>query len=383
MVGRRKGTSNAQHALWASTSMSTRGGIATFVRNMRDTALWQDWNIHHVATHCNGSTLARGRKFATGYWQYLRELTFERPDIVHVHTASNGSFARKCILTWTAKAFRIPVVIHVHGGLFHQFFDGAPVPIRLLIRATLQRADAVIALGNSWAAELQRIAPGASIDVVPNGIRPKGLNQKTAPSPVRVVFLGGVGELKGTFVLLAGWAKLMSHVSASQAILTIVGEGDTDRARHLIDELGIGTSVELRGWITESEVSSLLDKSQLLVLASLNEGQPMAILEAMARGMCIVATAVGGIPDMLGVSGGVLVDPGDADALADALSAVLTDDQARSRYGAAALKRAEQELNVDSAAARIDHLYRHILQRRNVRDSGTAATDVGYSGNSL
>ena len=70
----------------------------------------------------------------------------------------------------------------------------------------------------------------------------------------------------------------------------------------------------------------------------MSEGQPMAILEAMSRGMCVVASKAGGIPEMLGDAGGILVEPEDVDALASTLFHVVNDSDARTRYGDGALR---------------------------------------------
>lgn len=354
-------------AVWVSTSLSTRGGVSAYVRNMRNTDLWRDWNIDHVATHRNGSVMARIAQFVLGFGQFTWRLASDRPQIAHIHMSSNGSFVRKFLMMWTAKAFRLPVILHIHGAEFNDFTDTAPQPISWLIRTSLEHADAVIALGNAWATELHRIAPRARVEVVPNAVRPQRAVQQAVNGPIHVVFLGEVGERKGTFVLLEAWSKLIMHPGARPAKLTIAGDGRVDRARHLIAELGIEASVDVRGWLSEIDVAAILRNAQVLVLPSLQEGQPMAILEAMSRGICVVSTRVGGIPELLGDTGGILVEPLDVDALASALFDVVNDSDARSCFGASALRRIEDEFNITTAADRIDKLYRSVVQRRESR----------------
>ena len=353
-------------AVWVSTSLSTRGGISTYVRNMRNTALWRDWNIDHVATHRNGSVLARIVMFASGFGQFVWQLVTKRPHVAHIHMSSYGSFVRKFLVMWTAKAFGVPVVLHIHGSQFDAFALGAPQPVRALIRITLEHADAVIALGSAWATELHKIAPRARIEVVPNAVQPHDPVQHAVTGPVHVVFLGEVGARKGTFVLLEAWSKMITRGDCQPATLTIAGDGEVDRARHLVSELGIETSVDVRGWLSETDVSTLLDDAQVLVLPSLNEGQPMAILEAMSRGMCVIGSTAGGIPEMLGDSGGILVEPDDVDGLASTLFRVVNNRDVRTLYGAQALQRVSNEFNLETAADRIDKIYCRILQRREI-----------------
>jgi len=326
---------------------------------MRDTALWREWNIHHIATHRNGAVITRIAMFVYGSARFIIELLFQRPDVVHIHTSSYGSFVRKFILTWIAVAFRVPVVLHVHGSEFHRFFDNVPRSIQALIRATLERVDAVIALGSAWADRIEHMAPRASIVVVPNAIRPNRAVEHLASGPVHVVFLGEICERKGTFFLLRSWAKMLVSSDVGEARLTVAGDGELGHALDLVAELAIGATVKVIGWLPPTDVSQLLASAHVLVLPSLNEGQPMAILEAMARGLCVVASNAGGIPEMVG-EGGVLVDPEDESELCDALTFVLTDHCARAQFGASALQRVKREFDVDVISERFDQLYRRI-----------------------
>jgi len=314
-----------------------------------------------VATHRNGSVVTRVVAFGMGLLKFLFELVFHRPDVVHIHTSSNGSFFRKSLLLWIAAVFRVPIVMHVHGSEFETFFANAPSPVRLLIRTTLERADTVIALGSTWADRLQDIAPRARVVVVPNAIRPGSPVEQHAQAPVHVVFLGAVGDRKGTFTLLEAWAKIAGDGGLG-ARLTIAGDGEVDRARDRVAALGVGASVDVRGWVASTDVPDLLASAQVLVLPSRSEGQPMAILEAMAKGICVVASNVGGIPELLDESCGVLVHPDDVAELADAITYVVTDHDARARFAANALKRIQDEFDVNVISRRFDELYRLIVE---------------------
>lgn len=348
-------------AVWVSTSLDTRGGVASCVRSLLATPLATTWQVHHVATHVDGSVAARLAAFARGLAGYTVALA-RRPAVVHLHTASYGSFVRKAVVAWMAFAMRVPVVLHVHGGEFHLFHARAPRPAQRLITRTLERADGVLALGDLWAERLRGLAPRANVVVVPNGVRAvDAVAQPVGGEPVHAVFLGDVTDDKGVFVLLDAWAK--AEIGGPVARLTIGGAGQLDRARATVDELGIGRSVELRGWIDPAGVPALLRSAHLLVLPSRAEGMPMVVLEAMANGLCVVATPVGGIPDMLGAVEpcGVLVPPDDVDALAAALQRTMSDAGLRARLGAAALDRVRAEFDIEVAWRRIDDLYRSIL----------------------
>ncbi|WP_211435733.1 glycosyltransferase family 4 protein [Trujillonella endophytica] len=335
--------------------------MATYVRTMQRTPLWGEWDIRHVATHRDGSVATRVIVFLGGATAFVRELLLHRPAVVHLHTASYGSFARKSLLAWAARGARVPVVLHVHGGAFRDFYRAAPWLVRRYVRATLQMADAVVALGETWQRMLQEISPGARVVVIPNAVRPGAPVEQPGPGEtVRVLFLGSIHEAKGAFLLLDAWRRLGDARRGPPADLVMAGNGAVDEARAKVADLGLADQVRVTGWVPQRQVETLLRGSHVLVLPSFAEGQPMALLEAMAQGLCVVASSVGGIPDLIDGECGVLVPPGDGDALVAALCTVLADPELRSRLGGRALDRVRERFDVDRVWRAIDGLYEDV-----------------------
>jgi glycosyltransferase involved in cell wall biosynthesis len=286
-----------------------------------------------------------------------------RPDVVHLHMASYGSFVRKAVLAGMARLAGVPVVLHVHGAEFHTFHDRAPRPVQVVIRATLTGSAVVLALGDRWAERLRRIAPQARVVVVPNSVTPVGTPRPPADGePVQVVFLGEIGDRKGTFTLLDAWAKVAVE-AAVPVRLTLAGDGEFARAERRIADLGLRETVELHRWLSPAEVAALLAGAHVLCLPSRAEGQPMAVLEAMANGLCVIASDVGGIPDLLSDGSGLLIPPDDPDALAAALLSVLDDPVERARTGERALRRVYGTFDTAVVWRRIDALYREVTGR--------------------
>jgi glycosyltransferase involved in cell wall biosynthesis len=350
-----------KRVLWVSTSTKTRGGVATYVRTMQGTPLWDVWDIRHVATHRNGSVTTRVTAFLTGTAAFAWEMLVARPAVVHLHTASYGSFARKSVLAWVSRWARVPVVLHVHGAAFREFYRGMPPFLQRYVRATLQGADAVIALGETWQEALRQIAPGARIAVVPNAVSPRTAVDPPGPGgPVRVLFLGEIEDRKGAFLLLDAWRRLSDEGQPLRAELVMAGGGAVAQARAQVEALGIADQVQLPGFVAPEQVESLLSGSHVLVLPSRSEGQPMAVLEAMAHGLCVVATRVGGVPDLIDDESGILVPPDDEDALVGALRGVLMDAQERARLGAGAMARVRERFDVDRTWRELDALYEEL-----------------------
>lgn len=359
------GPSTVGYALWVSTSLQTRGGISSYVRVLRDTPLWDAWAVDHIATHQDGSSLTRVLAFGRGLVSFLVALATKRPGLVHLHTSSYGSFVRKATLAWIARAARVPVVLHVHGSEFGVFYDRSPRLLQQVIRTTMTQAHSVVALGDRWAERLRAIAPDARVAVIPNAVSRRHATRDRDPEePVHVVFLGAIGDRKGTFTLLEAWSRIMSDpCCAATAHLTVAGDGEVERARLAVTHLGLSSSVQVPGWLSPAQAYALIGSAQVLALPSHNEGQPMAVLEAMAGRVCVVASDVGGLPDLI-ESGttGLLVPPGDIEALAAALRHVITDHDERARLGRAAFERVRTDFDVAVVWRRIDALYREVLR---------------------
>nr|WP_281283507.1 glycosyltransferase family 4 protein [Modestobacter excelsi] len=325
--------------------------------------MWDRWQVRHVATHRNGSLAARAAAFAVGVGSFLRELVLRRPGIVHLHTASYGSFARKSTLAWICRAAGVPVVLHVHGGAFGDFYARSPHLLQRYIRRTLSSAARVIGLGDRWAEVLQEIAPDARVAVVPNAVSPRALVGQPGPGePVHLLFVGEMTEDKGAFALLEAWRRLQDGPQLPPADLVMVGPGAVERAQRTAEDLGSVGQVRVLGWVAPVEVERLLSRSHVLVLPSRFEGQPMAVLEAMAHGLCVVATEVGGIPDLVDERCAVLVPVDDEDALVTALSTVIADPQKRAQLGARALARVRERFDVNLTWRTLDALYEELVK---------------------
>jgi glycosyltransferase involved in cell wall biosynthesis len=351
-----------RRTLWASTSTETRGGVATYVRTMQRTPLWDKWDIHHVVTHRNGSVVARVTTFMTGISSFVRELVVRRPAVVHLHTASYGSFARKSILAWISRCAGVPVVMHVHGAAFKEFYSRSPRLLQFYIRVTLEGADTVIALGETWAGVLRPIAPRARIAVVANAVEPRiPVDQPGPGEPVHVLFLGEIEDRKGAFLLLDAWSELADGSFQGSADLVMAGGGAVAQAQNRAKELGIADQVHVTGWVAPAQVESLLSGSHVLVLPSTFEGQPMAVLEAMAHGLCVVATDVGGVSDLVDDCG-LLLPAGDLASLIDALRRVISDAERRAELGSLGFRRVQERFDVNLTWRALDSLYEELAR---------------------
>jgi glycosyltransferase involved in cell wall biosynthesis len=235
-------------------------------------------------------------------------------------------------------------VFHLHGGGFAAVADKR----KALVHYTLQRSDAVLALSHHWAQCLRTLAPGAHVDVLPNAVALPAQSRHDV-EPGRILFLGRLEATKGVDELIEAVARLVPRYPMLRLVLA--GSGDVRcRAPYL----------DLPGWIDTARRTQELDRAAIFCLPSHAEGLPLALLEAMAAGKAIVASAVGAIPEALSPDAGLLVPPRDVDALAAALDQLLADPVAAAAMGARARSVVAARYDSRQVGATLAGLYREL-----------------------
>jgi glycosyltransferase involved in cell wall biosynthesis len=209
----------------------------------------------------------------------------------------------------------------------------------------------VAVLGAHWrrfALETLRV-PDERLLTVENGVPEPPALANPVHRPAHLVFAGTLGERKGVDVLLESLSLLDARTRHWRA--TLAGGGEVEGFRRRAEEIGIAAKLEFPGWLSETQVGALMASADLFVLPSRAENQPIAILEAMARGLPVVSTTVGAIPEQVrdGVSG-LLVPPGDAAALALALGRLIEDPVERAAMGQAGRARFLQRYSIERCA---------------------------------
>jgi glycosyltransferase involved in cell wall biosynthesis len=299
----------------------------------------------------------------------------QRPRILHTHTAKAGTVGRLAALL--AGDARPEVVVHTfHGHVLRGYFgplkSGAfRLLERLLARVTTrliavspQVRDDLVALG---------VAPAEKFSVVRLGIE---LDERLETSEGRAEARARLGIGAEQFVV--GWVGRMTGVKRTDdvlealrllrgrgvdAVLVLVGDGpDREHVERRASELGIVRSCLFLGY--QEDVSGWYRAFDAMILPSANEGTPVVVIEALAAGCPVVATSVGGVPDVVreGVDG-FLVPPRDTEALAERLVRLAEDPELRARMGAAGRESVPSRYAVERLVGDIDELYRSLLSR--------------------
>ena len=251
-----------------------------------------------------------------------------QPDIVHTHTAKAGFVGRLA-----ARIVGVPVIVHTfHGHVFHGYFSPRKTAMFLkLERFCAGFSTRLITISPRLRNEIAGygVASPSHIEVVPLGLslqphvtfpRRSGAFRQSLDIPAEALLVGAVGRLvpiKNLTLLLEAVKIAQSEVPHLRVVFVGDGELRDDLAAQAV-ALGIADIVKFAGWQSNlPEVYSDLDAT---IITSHNEGTPACLIEAMASGCPVIATRVGGIPDMI-ESGttGHLIPPGDANALATAI----------------------------------------------------------------
>lgn len=340
---------------------AARGGMRSVVEAYRDDGFLEAEKVHLIHAYAEGSFFSRQILVLRALGAYLWTLLTQRVELVHIHAAMRGSFWRKGLFSSLSRLFKVPVVLHLHGSEMKPFYAAQRPAVQALIRRHLEKADRVIVLSESWRVFVSGIAPKAKIAVVPNYV--------TVPEPVddaarnagEILFLGLIGPRKGTFDLIEAFADVAPKHPGAQLI--IGGNGQVDEAGAFIRERGVEGRAVLAGWVDGPKKAELLKTGSIYVLPSYNEGLPMSVLEAMAAGLAVVTTRVGGIPELVtdGVDG-ILIEPGDRAALSRALAGLLENDELRRRMAAAGRARVEARYSDRVVLPMLHQLYADVAR---------------------
>jgi|SRR6218665_102543 len=242
---------------------------------------------------------------------------FNRNTVFHIHGASYNSFKRKYVFYRIINIFKCKVVFHVHGGEFHLFYEGADPGLKQRITHLINSVDCVVCLSEQWKHFFETNFQPKRLEIVKNVVKMSEFRQTIENSKVSFLFLGFLSEGKGIWILLEAVRELVAQGKSFE--LVIGGNGDEERLKQLINTFQIENFVDYKGWIVGKQKEKLLSSTDVFVLPSYNEGVPISILEAMSFDKPVIATNVGGIPDVLTSEDGILIEPGDLNALVNAM----------------------------------------------------------------
>jgi glycosyltransferase involved in cell wall biosynthesis len=294
-----------------------------------------------------------------GAFRRVRRSGF-KPDVIHAHVYTAGVPA-----VVVGRLFRTPVVITEHYTGF---------PLRTLPRGGLgrarfafRRAARVLPVSESLRRAIEAYGISAAFEVIPNAVDTTRFFSDSEPhdrrAPARMLF---VGRLEPThhkgFPTLVAALKLLGG-GGKRWTMEIVGDGPTrSEYEAMATGEGMGDSIRFHGSLPKADVAAEMREADLFVLSSRIENLPCVVIEALASGLPVVGTNVGGVPEMITDADGVLVDPEDPAALAAALERALAGLDSWDRQ--AIVARARDRYSLAAVGARLHDVYVAVARAR-------------------
>jgi len=306
-------------------------------------------------------------------WKLYSLMRRERPHVVHTHTAKAGLLGR--VAAWLAG---VPVIVHTfHGHVLHGYYG--PVKNQLLRwveRLLALTADRLVTVSEQVKNDLvgYGIAKAEKISVVPLGFdlepfltadkfRGKFKQEITLSQEHKLIgIVGRIFPIKNHGLFLDAAACIARQDPLARFV--VVGDGVLRQTlENKARDLAIDDRVMFTGW--RRDLPRICADLNVLVVSSDNEGTPVSAIEAMAAGCPVVATRVGGLPDLIDDGRtGRLVPPRDADALASAVLSLLRSSPAARKMGNNAREFVRQRFAVRRLFADMDHLYTELLEEK-------------------
>jgi glycosyltransferase involved in cell wall biosynthesis len=343
-------------------------GVSTHVNQLMGSRLAEDFELVHFQVGSEGreeGRLRRWLRLVSSPLALLAAIVFREVAVVHLNTSLNvRAFWRDLAYLLVAKALRARVLWQVHGGaLPEDFFKGRMG--RAFLRRVLQLPDQVVVLARIELEAYDRFVPGQRVALVPNGIECRPFVRvptvcSRSDFPLRLVYIGRIEREKGLYETLQA-IHLARELGVDVRII-IAGQGsETAALVRQATALGISQRVHFIAPVFGDAKVRLLGTADVALLPSYAEGLPYALLEAMAAGVPVIATAVGAIPDVVteGIHGH-LVQARSARAIAAAIMSINRDRERLAWMSRACRRRILAAYSVERVAADLALIYREL-----------------------
>lgn len=342
--------------LMVGPDRSVHGGISGVVNNYYDAGITEKVDLNYIGTMVEGSRLRKLWQAVKAYIKFLKLLP-EYP-IVHVNVASDSSYYRKSLFIKAAKRAGKKIVIHQHGGDFETFYEKEQNDRgRAKIRQVLGMGDVFLVLSPALEQFFKGILEPSKVILFPNAVPvPSDIEKEYGKQ--KILFLGRLCKEKGLRELFSVLPQLHGQFPQMHVLLGGIWEDE-----ELLEEAAkMKEYVTDLGWLQGEAKKDYLRTSDLFVFPTYFEGQPVSVLEAMAYQCGIVATRVGGIPQMIEQEQtGLLIEPKDPEGLKSALEKLLSDPDLCERLGKNARVKIEKEFSIEKSLQELIKIYQQLV----------------------
>ena len=350
------------------------GGIGAFNQLLLASSLPTRVNLRFVRTSSQKRALSRTGSFTISNFlaavqdcvRFAFAAIAHRPHVSHITTAFGLSFVKNSVCVAVARLLGSRVLLHPHCSYSVLYTERSRL-WQSYFRQVIRLTQGVVALSREWCS-LGSIISGCQVFELPNALnltqyRDAAIRHMAAErngGALRVLYLGYLGRAKGSFDLIEAAAEL--RLKSVDVSIDLVGDeltpGELESIKERIQALGLSESVRVHSFAVGSAKACFLREADIFAYPSHHEGMPMAVLEAMACALPIVATSVGGLPDIVhqGING-LLVPPGRPAAIASALYNLCLDGDLRSTMGRNAYQIAWEKYDIENRVEQLVEIY--------------------------
>jgi len=305
--------------------------------------------VHRVPFGADHGNIERLLEMQSQVRNLRRDLA---PDLVHANTVGAIDY----FLLTSGSVHPAPLLVTLHGEWLGREES--------IVRQTLAAADWVVGCSEAILKKGRRLVPEiiSRSSVLYNGLAPPHIPAVPLPAEAApVLCLGRLVDDKGFDLAIAAFAAIADRFPRSR--LVIAGDGPArEQLERTVDDLGMTDQVDLAGWFAPADIFSLINGAAVVVIPSRHESFSLVALQAALMARPVVATRVGGLPEVV-VDGqtGLLVEPGNSDALAEAIASLLDHPQRAAQMGQAGRERAEEVFAWERYVDAYDALYQRLI----------------------
>ncbi|WP_162198697.1 glycosyltransferase family 4 protein [Methanosarcina sp. 1.H.A.2.2] len=349
------------------------GGIATYVEDLLKSGINEKYDLLHLNTarslQIKKSLLKNFLLFSKNSLKLVYLLVLHKPKVVHIHTSSYLAFWEKSVFLIISKFFSAKVVLHIHGAEFDLFYNNSSSLVKFLIHKMLNSSDKVIVLSQRWNNFFSGILDDSKIAVIPNGVNYSNFSLsedsfKKNGNLLQILFLGNLVERKGVYDILS----IIPIVTSKFQNVNFVFAGSEEVSGNILKLKNECIRMEIKRFVTfisdfsNDDKIRLLREADIYLLPSYAEGLPISLLEAMAAGLPVISTPVGGIPEVVEDSvNGFLVIPGDHKDLSDKIIELIENKELRNIIGNNNREKVKEEYDWSIIAKKLEVVYTELL----------------------
>lgn len=342
-----------------ASSRKTRGGITSVVKLHEKGEQWKSYHCKWIGTYVDRNNFQKIIYFLDSIFVYLFEIW--DTDLVHVHLSTISSARRKLFFVNVAKVLNKKIIIHFHASPTTSLDSAKSVQsYPEFYRKLFLKADKVIVLSKSNLEKLYEFTGlKENVCIVFNPC-PIIQTEKIESKEKYILVAGNISILKGYEVLIRAFS-IIAHQYPDWKVI-FAGNGEIKKAKAIVTECNINSQVVFMGWISGEEKDQIFKKSSFLCLPSFTEGMPMAILDAWAYGLPVVASQVGGVVDMINDgTNGLTFKPGDVKVLSEKLILMISDNDLRDRFSKLSFELSQTTYSSITINQQIGEIYEDLI----------------------